>query len=230
MNAPQERTDPMPESDPILEGRELGLQLDHRWLWRNLSFSLYPGEIIGIRGRSGSGKSMLFRAMVGLTPLSEGTVLFHGKSMQELHPPAFRKQVMLVTQKSAMAPGTVQDNLDIVFRFHAHNGLEKDEEKISAFLDAFGLDPSFLHRDADTLSGGEGQIVALLRALQLDPHVLLLDEPTSSMDPHSVDSAEGLLQKWLQAAEDRCILWISHDPGRLGRISSRMLPFEEAIP
>lgn len=214
--------------NPILEGQNLGLLLGRRWLWRNLSFSLFPGEIVGIRGRSGSGKSMFLRSIVGLTPLTEGTVRYQNRPCPDWHAPHLRAQVMLLPQKASLTHGTVQDNLDLARRFQVHHDRGTDALTAIQMLEDFNLPEAFLQRNAETLSGGEGQIVALMRALQLHPQILLLDEPTSSMDPHSADTAERRLRKWLDEHPDRAILWISHAPDRLERVSSRQWPFEDS--
>ena len=90
------------------------------------------------------------------------------------------------------------------------------------WLVALGRDPAFLAYDAERLSGGELQLMALLRALQLDPTVLLLDEPTASLDRDTSVAVEALLVEWL-AAGPRAAVFNSHDSEQIQRFASRTL-------
>jgi putative ABC transport system ATP-binding protein len=91
------------------------------------------------------------------------------------------------------------------------------------WLERLGRPPSFLDLEASHLSGGEAQLMALLRALQLDPDVLLLDEPTASLDAATTERVEQLLRRWLAEAPRACLL-VSHDGAQLRRLAGRQLP------
>jgi putative ABC transport system ATP-binding protein len=93
---------------------------------------------------------------------------------------------------------------------------------VSDWLHHLGRQPSFLTKDAEHLSGGEAQLMALLRALQLEPQVLLLDEPTASLDEGTTLKVESLLKEW-QAEGERAIVTISHHPDQMARFCDRLL-------
>ena len=93
----------------------------------------------------------------------------------------------------------------------------------SPFTESLDRGAAFLNQDAGTLSGGEGQITALVRALLLDPSVLLLDEATSALDSETVRRVERLLGSWCQETPGRALVWVSHDPAQRARVFQREL-------
>jgi putative ABC transport system ATP-binding protein len=114
--------------------------------------------------------------------------------------------------------------LQLPFSLKANRGRRFDRERILALLAVLGRGPSFLEQSSRDLSRGEGQIVALLRALQLDPSVLLLDEPTASLDEGTARGIEKLIACW-QSDEPtaRALVWVSHDEGQSRRVANRRL-------
>jgi putative ABC transport system ATP-binding protein len=118
----------------------------------------------------------------------------------------------------------VLDNLQFPYTLKS---LSKRAFNLSVATDLLakaGKDASFLSKPAGDLSGGESQIVALIRALQLEPQVMLFDEPTSALDPQSAAAVESLVQHWFDAgAGARAYLWVSHDPEQARRMSTRHL-------
>ena len=91
------------------------------------------------------------------------------------------------------------------------------------WLASVGKQAPFLDQQHAELSGGESQIVALLRAMQLKPNVLLLDEPTSALDADTSRKVETLLIDWVQATNDRSFIWVTHDTQQAQRVSNRTL-------
>lgn len=193
------------------------------WLWRDLSFSVGAGESLAVTGPSGTGKTLLLRALAGLDPLDEGAILLDGKPIEDWNPPLYRSQVSYLQQRPAFLPGSVEANLRQPFELAVHRGKHFDRERASALLRELGRAPSLLEQDAALLSGGEAQIVALMRVLQLAPRFLLLDEPTSSLDPETTARVEAILRSWKAEDPERALVWTSHDAAQLKRVADREL-------
>ncbi|WP_017300394.1 ABC transporter ATP-binding protein [Nodosilinea nodulosa] len=207
---------------PLLSVKNLGRQLGDRWLWRGVSFELRAGDCMGLVAPSGAGKTLLMRNLVVLDPIQQGEVRFEGKTPAEWELPAYRSRVMYVPQRAIALDGTVQDNLKQVFDLAIHRQRQFQPDTVCTWLKQLGRGPEFLNLTGSRLSGGEAQILALLRALQLDPQVLLLDEPTASLDAATTAKVEALLHDWLRQPERACML-TSHDTEQIRRVTHRQL-------
>jgi len=123
-----------------------------------------------------------------------------------------------------MLDGSVLDNLRYPYTLGVFASTQFDREKVSHWLRQLGKPDGFLEQTASELSGGEAQIVALARTIQLNPHILLLDEPTAALDPASTRQIEELVAAWFaQAPQERALVWISHDPDQATRVADRHL-------
>ena len=175
-------------------------------------------------GPSGSGKTVLLRALALLDPHDEGSIEWNGRSLVGDAIPAYRKQVVYLHQRPPLFDGTVEDNLKYPFTLKAHQAKRFDRARVVCILETLKRDETFLEKSSRDLSGGEAQIVALIRCLQLDPVMLLLDEPTASLDRATADVAEELLYRWQQeASRERSFIWVSHDLEQAKRMSDRRL-------
>jgi putative ABC transport system ATP-binding protein len=175
-----------------------------------------PSGATAVLGPSGSGKSTLLRLLNRLADPDEGTVRFHGDDVRELDPLELRRRVGLVPQLPAPVPGSVGDNVCFGPRLH---GEEVDPERP---LRLAGLDPSFAERDASRLSVGEQQRVMLARALALEPEVLLLDEPTASLDSAAVGAVEDALRNLHEVS----LVLVTHDRAQADRLAERTIELE----
>ncbi|MEO8837946.1 MAG: ATP-binding cassette domain-containing protein, partial [Herbaspirillum sp.] len=136
---------------------------------------------------------------------------------------AYRAHVMYVPQRPALREGSVEAALRAPFEFHVHQGKSFPTERANKLLETLGREPGFLQQRSERLSGGEAQIVAMLRALLVAPDVLLLDEPTASLDANTVGVIEQLITNWLAEQVGRACVWTSHDRVQLERVSDRLL-------
>lgn len=210
----------------LLRARHLQCIVAGRTLWHDLDVSVAPGERWAIRGPSGSGKTLLLRTLAGLEPCN-GELLLDGKAFVAWWPPAWRSQVAYLSQRATLPEGTVEAAFKAPFAYRVHRGKTLDQAWLQHSLDALELTPVFLSQQTSGLSGGEAQLVALLRTLLLGPRILLLDEATASIDPARTARVERLLDDWLQEKPDRACMWTSHDEAQLARVSTRSLVLGE---
>ncbi|MEO0377729.1 MAG: ATP-binding cassette domain-containing protein [Cyanobacteria bacterium P01_A01_bin.17] len=206
---------------PTLAATQMGRNIEGQWIWQNLDLELQPGERLAIVGASGVGKSLLLRAIAGLDPIQAGQLTFEGQSVSALSMPRYRAQVIYLHQRPALMEGTVEFNLRQVYRLTLHRKKAYSQEQILQYLAPLNREADFLQRSVENLSGGEAQIVACLRALQLSPQVLLLDEPTASMDETTAQQIEALITQWQQADIQRSCIWTSHNTSQLERVTDR---------
>jgi putative ABC transport system ATP-binding protein len=194
------------------------------WLLQNIALTLGGGERVAIVGPSGSGKTLLLRALAMLDPLDAGSVRWRGEVPTGAAVPAYRRCVLYLHQRPALVDGTVEDNLRRPFQLRQHRNKRYDRDQALTLLDALGRDAGFLRKRHHELSGGETQLVALVRALQLDPQVLLLDEPTAALDGGTTVRVERCLCDWLdQQPTTRAQCWITHDISQANRVATRIL-------
>ncbi len=191
-------------------------------LWADLGLELYAGERLTVTGPSGSGKSLLLRTLALLDPLETGLLHFRAQDVQTLPVTIYRTHVLYLPQRAPLYPGTVEENLRLPFTLQVHHGKTFSSGHLTQFLARLGRPETFLAQAAESLSGGEAQLVALARALSLGPDVLLLDEATSALDPDTLNQAETLLADWVHDA-DRALLWVGHDAAQRERFATRKL-------
>lgn len=183
---------------------------------KNVSFSLRPGETLGLVGESGSGKSTTGLALLRLIN-SQGTILFDGKPLhswnrRQMLPVRPRMQVVFQDPNSSLNPRlNVLQIIEEGLRVHqpALSARQREEEVIRVMQEV-GLDPETRYRYPAAFSGGQRQRIAISRALILKPELIILDEPTSSLD-RTVQAQILALLKGLQEKHRLAYIFISHD-------------------
>ncbi len=183
--------------------------------FRALDLELNAGEVLVLRGPSGSGKTLLLRSIADLDPLDSGRVLLEGRERESMGPAQWRRSVLYVHQSGVRFPGTVRSNLERIAVLAAVVGGPAQELR-----DVPGIDPQ---ADAERLSGGEAQRLALHRALLCRPRVLLLDESTGALDREASLTAEARILEF--AAEGNAALWVTHDATLAERLGAREVRF-----
>ena len=207
---------------PLLEARELTLMAAGKRLHSGISFALFPGELAAITGPSGAGKTTLLRTICGLQDSPSGSVLLEGRDAETWSWPAFRRQVILVSQKPTLLALTVADNLRRPFSYKSAGQAVFPEAFARQLLDELGVGATCWEQDAQTLSVGQQQRVSLIRALLLEPKVLCLDEPTSALDPESSVRVQSLISR-LAAERGLSALIVTHSPEQATQWCSRQI-------
>lgn len=203
---------------PKLSATGLSFTLDSTAILRDVNLSVDTGETLTIIGPSGAGKSTLLRLLCRLEEPTDGTVFLDGEDYRDLEPTSLRSRVSLVPQDPALRDGTVRDNVTIGPRLR---GEAVDPGRVERLLDRVDL-PGYADREVSALSGGEAQRVGIARTLIGDPEVLLLDEPTASLDPAAQAEIERLLAELLDRP-DRTAVLVTHDQAQVDRIADQVL-------
>jgi putative ABC transport system ATP-binding protein len=179
-----------------------------------LDLCLQAGELVQISGASGSGKSLLLRALADLDP-SSGTLRLAGRDREEMAPPDWRSKVAYVPAETAWWAPEVAG--------HFPSGWDRGQAL--AWLERFSLPEESLSWEIERLSSGERQRLGLLRAFLNRPRVLLLDEPTANLDLDNTRRIERAVRSYL-AEEAAGALWVSHDTLQRSRLGGRVLEIQ----
>jgi polar amino acid transport system ATP-binding protein len=214
-------------NDVVLQLRDVHLQRGVRQVLAGVTLETKPGELVAIMGPSGSGKTTILRAAAGLECFQAGRITIDDVELEGGTAPSantlrrLRRRVGMVFQFHCLFEHlSAIDNVCLA-PVHAHGISRSDAAgRARALLAAFGV----AHR-ADALprelSGGEAQRVAIARALAVDPHVLLMDEPTASLDPIRRGELGGLLQGLI--AQGRTLVVATHDEEFVRHFATRIV-------
>jgi peptide/nickel transport system ATP-binding protein len=195
---------------------------------RGVSFSVGKNESFGIVGESGSGKSTVLRAICGLAPTTAGEIRIDGEPVAGRRDRAFARKVQMVFQDpyASLHPRhTVDRVLSEPLSIH---GVPDAQARIVQTLKDVGLGPAFRFRVPHQLSGGQRQRVAIARALILEPDILLLDEPTSSLDASVQAEVLNLLQR-LREKKSLTYVFVSHDLAIIDHMCERLLVMQHGL-
>ena len=168
---------------------------------------LAQGECVAVMGASGAGKSVFLRLVADMDP-SRGQVELQGRRREEWSAPEWRSQVVYQAAESAWWAPCARDHVS-----------PAQLDDALALLPQIGLEAAILDTPTERLSTGERQRLALVRSLVRNPRVLLLDEPTASLDFASTLAMEGLLRSRIDAGLS--IVWVTHSPEQAARVASR---------
>jgi len=180
----------------FLEVRSLSKNIGSAEILKGIDLTVERGEILGLIGPTGSGKTTLLRLVNLLDEPSTGSIHFDGREVSgrpERELLSARRRMAMVFQKPVMFKASVEENVSFGLKMRGRVDAEGVRWRMKEALAAVGLS-GYESRDANTLSGGEMQRIALARALVLQPELLLLDEPTANLDPRSAASIDSLLQ------------------------------------
>ncbi len=223
---------------PVIQMEDLTVRFGRKRVLHGITFTLPPGELMVIVGPSGAGKSTLLRAINRLNEFhgeartgGRVRVTLEGEAI-DIHKdsiclPELRRRVGMVFQTPAILPFSIEKNLSMPLRVTlgigrgaARRRMEEALRKVSLWQEVKGR----LRDDAATLSGGQQQRLCLARTLALEPQILLLDEPTASLDFKATEKIEQLL---LALKTDYSIVAVSHSLRQARRLADRLLVLRE---
>jgi phospholipid/cholesterol/gamma-HCH transport system ATP-binding protein len=211
--------------DAIIRVHDLVVGFGTRAVLDHLSLDVGRGEILGLVGGSGSGKSVLMRTIVGLLPMRAGAIEVLGTDLTRVPDDerrAIERRWGVLFQHGALYSSlTALENVEMPMREHLHISDRLRREVATAKLEMVGLKASDGAKLPAELSGGMTKRVALARALALDPEIVFLDEPTSGLDPISAGEFDALIQT-LQRTLGLTVFMVTHDLESLHTITDRI--------
>jgi osmoprotectant transport system ATP-binding protein len=191
-----------------------------------LSLRVDEGETLVVLGPSGAGKTTLLRLLLGLLPPEQGVVRFRGEDVSALDPAALRRRIGYVVQGGGLFPHlTAEGNVTLVARWLGWPR-ERIAARVEELLQLARLPRAALTQYPAQLSGGQAQRVGLLRALMLDPEVLLLDEPLGALDPVTRYDLQGDLRTAFEHLRKTVVL-VTHDLGEAAFFAHRIVLLHE---
>ncbi len=221
-------------ADPVISVRDLNFWYGDQQALHDISFDLYPNEILAFIGPSGCGKSTALRCLNRMQDHVRdahwtGTITLHGEDINapDVDPPVLRRHFGWVAQKPNPFPRSIYENVAYGARLH---GLMRDRADLEAHVEAclrrahlWDEVKDDLHTlDGTALSGGQQQRLCIARALSTKPDILLMDEPTGSIDPVATAAIEDMM---LDLKSDQAIVVITHSMMEARRIADRVAYF-----
>jgi len=211
-----------PQAEPILSARGIVNRFGKQVVHDKLSLDIAAGEILGIAGGSGSGKSVLLKTLVGLRQPDSGEVLFHGKAVQTISASERATLIGVLFQQGALFSSmSVAQNIMLPMREHTALPAEEREEVAAMKLALAGLPADSGIKFPSALSGGMVKRAAFARALALDPKILFLDEPTSDLDPIAASGIDALIRQ-LNDSLGITVVIVTHDLTTLFTVCRRI--------
>jgi oligopeptide/dipeptide ABC transporter ATP-binding protein len=225
---------PAGDATPLLAVESVDVTLGRGWraaaVLRGVDLSIWPGEIVGLVGETGSGKTTLARTVVGLVNPRRGRIVFDGTPISALRGGARRAErrrgnVQLVFQdplRSLDPDLTVAASVGEGLRIRGETDSGEIRRRVLGALEKVGLDATVLPRTPGQISGGQRQRVSIARALAIEPRLLICDEPVSALDASTRNHVLRLLDE-LRSSLGLSIVVISHDLSSLAGIADRIV-------
>ncbi len=214
-----------PKREAILRVRGLVTAFGNKVIHDHIDLDVIRGEVLGVVGGSGSGKSVLMRALIGLHRATAGSIEIFGRNVSGLNGAEWRALEMrwgvLFQEGALFSSQTVAENVQVPLREYTNMPQDLMNEIASMKLTMVGLPPDAARKYPSELSGGMKKRAALARALALDPELLFLDEPTSGLDPISAGQFDNLIGE-LRKSLKLTVFMVTHDLDSLRAIADRV--------
>ncbi|MGJ4856069.1 ABC transporter ATP-binding protein [Labrys sp. La1] len=221
---------PDPPGQTIISARDVRVTFGTRFILDGLSLDVYRGEILGVVGASGTGKSVLMRTIIGLAPLYSGEIEVFGQDYLGLRPRdqqrIARRWGVLFQQGALFSSLTVKQNIQVPMREYLKLSPKLLDELAMLKIALVGLKPDAADKRPSELSGGMIKRAALARALALDPDLVFLDEPTSGLDPIGAGEFDELIAT-LRQTLGLTVYMVTHDLDSLHTICDRIVAVGE---
>lgn len=217
-------------SAPVVAVENLHKSFGSQKVLNGIGLSVKRGETLAVLGRSGTGKSVLLRLIIGLTKPDSGSVRIHGQDIAGLaldQLGGIRKKMGFLFQHAALYDSlTVEQNVAFPLQHHKKEILPSERnDRVRALLAEVGMEAGLEKMPSD-ISGGMQKRVGLARALALEPDILLLDEPTAGLDPMSAAEINDLVLK-LQQEHHMASIVVTHDLHSAKTIADRLALLNE---
>jgi phospholipid/cholesterol/gamma-HCH transport system ATP-binding protein len=213
------------EREVVISGRGITVGFEDRLILENLDIDVYRGEILGIVGASGTGKSVLLRTILGLQAKQKGSVEILGTAYDEADERTRslidQRLGVLFQQGALFSSLTVLQNVEFPIREHLKLSPRLMEELARLKIKLVGLDPEAANRIPSELSGGMIKRASLARALSMDPDIVFLDEPTSGLDPIGAAEFDELIAT-LRDTLGLTVFMVTHDLDSLYTVCDRI--------
>ncbi|MBY0612194.1 MAG: ABC transporter ATP-binding protein [Beijerinckiaceae bacterium] len=214
----------------IIRVRDLSVGFGDRTINKDLNLDVYRGEILGVVGASGTGKSVLLRTIIGLVPKRAGSIEVFGQDFAKLNEEqrrmVERRWGILFQQGALFSALTVKQNIQLPMREYLDMSDRLLDELAILKIEMVGLKPEAAEKFPSELSGGMIKRAALARALALDPEIVFLDEPTSGLDPISAGEFDELIAT-LQKTLGLTVFMVTHDLDSLKSVCDRIAAIGE---
>lgn len=223
--SPPAQSSPSPQNEIAIRVQNLVVGFGKKLVLRELSLDVRRGEVLGFVGGSGTGKSVLTRAILGLVRKSSGTIEVFGRNLDDLRPAehrALEQRWGVLFQHGALFSGlTVRQNIQVPMREYLKVSPLLMDELALLKIEMVGLNRDAADKYPSELSGGMIKRAALARALALDPDIVFLDEPTSGLDPIGAAEFDELIAT-LQKTLGLTVFMVTHDLDSLYSICDRI--------
>jgi phospholipid/cholesterol/gamma-HCH transport system ATP-binding protein len=220
----------MNEREVIISVRDLRNQFGRQVIHDGLELDIYRGEVLGIVGGSGTGKSVLLRTILGINKARAGRIELFGKMRDQMtldEERAVERRWGVLFQDGALFSSlTVAQNIQVALKEHLHLPQKLMDEIAAVKIGLVGLPPEAGPKFPSELSGGMRKRAGLARALALDPEIVFLDEPTAGLDPIGASAFDELIKN-LQATLGLTVFMVTHDLDSLYAICDRIAVLAE---